>query len=127
MTDTMLAGRLDLEKQHFEVTEVPIPEPSADEVRISVKAAGVCLSDLHLIDGTLTVANGGTVTLGHEVSGVIESIGADVPTGLTVEYLPWLMPLFKEVPMQQNGELAMPTAPGLGLEFDQATIDRYRV
>jgi len=52
---------------------------------------------------------------------------AAVPNGLTVEYMPWLMPLFKEVPMQQNGELAMPTAPGLGLEFDQATIDRYRV
>jgi L-alanine-DL-glutamate epimerase-like enolase superfamily enzyme len=41
--------------------------------------------------------------------------------------MPWLRPLFKQVPEQQNGELTMPTAPGLGLEFDQATIDRYRV
>jgi L-talarate/galactarate dehydratase len=49
-----------------------------------------------------------------------------VPNGLTVEYMPWLMPLFKEVPVQQNGELAMPTKPGLGLEFDLKTIDRYR-
>ena len=55
----------------------------------------------------------------------VHLIGA-VPNGLTVEYMPWLMPLFKEVPMQQNGELAMPTKPGLGLEFDQATLDRYR-
>jgi D-arabinose 1-dehydrogenase-like Zn-dependent alcohol dehydrogenase len=84
MTDTMLAGRLDLEKLHFEVREVPIPEPAADEVRIAVGAAGVCLSDLHLIDGTLVIANGGTVTLGHEVAGTIESVGGDVPTGLTV-------------------------------------------
>jgi hypothetical protein len=30
------------------------------------------------------------------------------------------------VPVQQNGELAMPTKPGLGLEFDQATLDRYK-
>jgi L-talarate/galactarate dehydratase len=56
----------------------------------------------------------------------VHLIGA-APNGLTVEYMPWLRPLFKEVPEQQNGELAMPTAPGLGLEFDEKTIDRYRV
>jgi L-talarate/galactarate dehydratase len=56
----------------------------------------------------------------------VHLIGA-VPNGLTVEYMPWLTPLFEEVPRQQNGELAMPTAPGLGLNFNRATIDRYRV
>src|SRR5882724_2142201 len=55
----------------------------------------------------------------------VHLIGA-VPNGLTVEYMPWLMRLFEEVPRPQNGELAMPTAPGLGLKFDQATVDRYR-
>src|SRR6266850_3948268 len=34
----------------------------------------------------------------------VHLIGA-VPNGLTVEYMPWLVPLFKEVPVQQNGEL----------------------
>ena len=55
----------------------------------------------------------------------VHLIGA-IPNGLTVEYMPWLAPLFEEVPEQQNGELVMPTAPGLGLKFDQATVDRYR-
>ena len=55
----------------------------------------------------------------------VHLIGA-IPNGLTVEYMPWLMRLFEEVPQPVNGELAMPTAPGLGLKFDQATIDRYR-
>ncbi len=55
----------------------------------------------------------------------VHLIGA-VPNGLTVEYMPWLRPLFKAVPEQQGGELAMPTAPGLGLEFDQTTLDRYK-
>jgi L-alanine-DL-glutamate epimerase-like enolase superfamily enzyme len=40
--------------------------------------------------------------------------------------MPWLMRLFEEVPQLQDGELAMPTAPGLGLKFNQATIDRFR-
>jgi L-talarate/galactarate dehydratase len=55
----------------------------------------------------------------------VHLIGA-IPNGLTVEYMPWLMRLFEEVPQPQDGELAMPTAPGLGLKFNQATIDRYR-
>jgi L-alanine-DL-glutamate epimerase-like enolase superfamily enzyme len=55
----------------------------------------------------------------------VHLIGA-VPNGLTVEYMPWLTPLFKEVPVIENGELAMPTKPGLGLEFDRAALDRYR-
>jgi len=55
----------------------------------------------------------------------VHLIGA-IPNGLTVEYMPWLMRLFEEVPQPQNGELAMPTTPGLGLKFDQATVDRYR-
>ena len=56
----------------------------------------------------------------------VHLIGA-IPNGLTVEYMPWLAPLFEEVPEQQNGELVMPAAPGLGLKFNKATLDRYRV
>jgi L-alanine-DL-glutamate epimerase-like enolase superfamily enzyme len=55
----------------------------------------------------------------------VHLIGA-VPHGLTVEYMPWLAAMFREVPVQQNGELAMPTRPGLGIEFDQAALDRYK-
>jgi L-alanine-DL-glutamate epimerase-like enolase superfamily enzyme len=40
--------------------------------------------------------------------------------------MPWLGMMFKEVPVQQNGELAMPTKPGLSLEFDEATLERYK-
>ncbi len=49
-----------------------------------------------------------------------------VPNGLTVEYMPRLFPLWQAVPAPVNGDLLMPTAPGLGLEFDQAAIDKYR-
>jgi L-alanine-DL-glutamate epimerase-like enolase superfamily enzyme len=41
--------------------------------------------------------------------------------------MPWLTRLFEEVPQPVNGELAMPSAPGLGLNFNWQTIDRYRV
>lgn len=85
MANTMLAGRLDLATRHFRVEEIPIPEPAPDEVRIVVAAAGVCLSDVHLIDGTLpAVGATGTVTLGHEVAGTVEAIGREVPSGIQV-------------------------------------------
>ncbi|WP_236792424.1 zinc-binding dehydrogenase [Amycolatopsis sp. GM8] len=78
---TMLAGRLEINPRKFVVREVPVPEPGQGEVRIKVKAAGVCLSDVHLIDGSLSplFLDGPEVTLGHEVAGVIDAIGCGVP------------------------------------------------
>jgi len=55
----------------------------------------------------------------------VHLVGA-VPNGLTVEYMPRLFPLWKAVPVPVDGDLLMPQAPGLGLEFDEAAIDRYR-
>jgi L-alanine-DL-glutamate epimerase-like enolase superfamily enzyme len=40
--------------------------------------------------------------------------------------MPRLFALWKSVPEPVDGMLAMPTAPGLGLEFDQTAIDKYR-
>jgi len=55
----------------------------------------------------------------------VHLIGA-IPNGLTVEYMPWLMRLFEEVPRPDRGELAMPTKPGLGLAFDQQAVKRFK-
>jgi L-alanine-DL-glutamate epimerase-like enolase superfamily enzyme len=55
----------------------------------------------------------------------VHLVGA-APNGLTVEYMPRLFPLWKEVPQPVDGDLMMPTGPGLSLEFDQAAIDKYR-
>jgi L-alanine-DL-glutamate epimerase-like enolase superfamily enzyme len=51
---------------------------------------------------------------------------AAIPNGLTVEYMPWSFKLFEEVPAPVNGELTVPTKPGLGLEFSRE-IERYAV
>ncbi len=51
---------------------------------------------------------------------------ASAPNGLTVEYMPWSFRLFAEVPVPTDGELAVPSKPGLGLEFSR-DLDRYVV
>lgn len=77
----MLAGRLNPSAGTFEMKQVPVPEPGPGQVRIRVRAAGVCLSDVHLIDGSLPPAflTEPEVTLGHEVAGEIDVVGPDVP------------------------------------------------
>ena len=78
----MKAGRITVSTRDFAVVDIPIPETPAGYVRIAVKAAGVCLSDVHFISGIISPAylNGDHVTLGHEVAGVIDELGEGVHT-----------------------------------------------
>ena len=77
---TMIAGRLNIETGTFALKEVPVPEPGPGFVRVKVGAAGVCLSDVHLIQGLLRpkFLQGSEVTLGHEVAGTIDKLGPGV-------------------------------------------------
>jgi D-arabinose 1-dehydrogenase-like Zn-dependent alcohol dehydrogenase len=76
----MKAGRITISTRKFEVKEVPNPIARAGQVRIKVAAAGVCLSDVHFLDGTLKPGylQGDEVTIGHEVAGVVDQIGDGV-------------------------------------------------
>lgn len=59
------------------VEEVLLDPPGVGEVLVSVVAAGVCHSDLHLAEGHLGGRRWPTV-LGHEGAGVIEAVGERV-------------------------------------------------
>ena len=62
----------------MELRDVGRPVPSAGEVLVRVKAAGICGSDLHIQDGDIRIALAPPVIMGHEFAGVIEEVGADV-------------------------------------------------
>ncbi|MFJ6016523.1 zinc-binding dehydrogenase [Streptomyces sp. NPDC092952] len=78
--EQMLAARLHVPSRTLRIEEVAKPAPGPGQVLVKVEAAGVCLSDVHLIDGTLTplLLRGDTVTLGHEVSGTVAETGPGV-------------------------------------------------
>jgi 2-desacetyl-2-hydroxyethyl bacteriochlorophyllide A dehydrogenase len=57
--------------------EIPIPSVGANDVLVRVKAAGICHSDAHYRAGTSRVEPL-PMTLGHEVAGVVEQVGASV-------------------------------------------------
>ncbi|MEV0384259.1 alcohol dehydrogenase catalytic domain-containing protein [Nonomuraea sp. NPDC050643] len=64
----------------MELREVEIDDPGAGEVRVRIKASGVCGSDLKAIDGKSPVVSRLPFILGHESAGVVESVGAGVTT-----------------------------------------------
>jgi len=74
----MRAARFDAEAKRLDVQDVPIPEPAPHEVLVRVQACGVCLSDVHLIDGSLPGPMP-VITPGHEPAGVIAALGDAVP------------------------------------------------
>jgi len=67
----------------LEVLELPAPQPAASEVLLRIKYVGFCGSDLNTYRGRNALALKPVIP-GHEISAVIEAIGADVPAGLQV-------------------------------------------
>lgn len=65
------------EYKRFALEEVPLPEPGAGEVAVSVKACGICGSDVHGMDGS-TGRRRPPIIMGHEAAGVISRIGSGV-------------------------------------------------
>jgi propanol-preferring alcohol dehydrogenase len=61
----------------LEEQQIAEPETGASDVLVRVKAAGICHSDAHYRAGVSSTADL-PLTLGHEVAGVVERIGADV-------------------------------------------------
>lgn len=67
-------------KHNLKIEEIEKPAPKADEVVIKVAACGICGTDIHIFEGDEGAAAtpAGTV-LGHEFSGIVESVGENVP------------------------------------------------
>jgi L-alanine-DL-glutamate epimerase-like enolase superfamily enzyme len=63
----------------------------------------------------------------HVIPEIHAHLVAAVPNGLTVEYMGWMLELFDGVAPLEGGEIVLPERPGLGLTFNQKTIDRFAV
>lgn len=85
----MQAARIVKVKEPLEVQSLETPKPRGSQVLIRVQSAGVCHSDIHLWDGGYEGVGGQVIkttdrgvkyplTPGHEVAGVVESMGEEV-------------------------------------------------
>lgn len=64
------------QSEPLRIVELDLDEPGPDEVLIRIRAAGLCHSDLSVVDGNRVRPT--PMLLGHEASGVVEKVGADV-------------------------------------------------
>jgi alcohol dehydrogenase, propanol-preferring len=84
----MEAARIVKPNQSLQLQDLDTPHPKGSQVLIRVQSAGVCHSDIHLWEGGYEGAEGKflkttdrgvkyPLTPGHEVAGVIDSLGED--------------------------------------------------
>lgn len=59
------------------LTELPLPEPAPGEIRVRVRACGVCHTDLHIVEGDLPLPTLPVVP-GHQIVGSVDALGAGV-------------------------------------------------
>jgi propanol-preferring alcohol dehydrogenase len=59
------------------LVELPTPTPGAGEIRVRVRACGLCRTDLHTVEGDLPLPKLPLVP-GHQIVGVVDGVGAGV-------------------------------------------------
>jgi len=62
--------------KNWEIAEIDLASPGATEVLVRIEAAGICHSDLSVMNGTRPRPT--PLVLGHESAGVVEQVGSEV-------------------------------------------------
>jgi len=66
-----------IEAGRLKLTELPLEPLDNGEVRVRVRAAGICATDLHILSGRIKFEKTPRI-LGHEIAGIVETIGKGV-------------------------------------------------
>jgi D-arabinose 1-dehydrogenase-like Zn-dependent alcohol dehydrogenase len=101
--------------------DVPTPSIGPGECLVRVKAAGICRSDLHYRAGVSPVRPL-PLTLGHEIAGVVEQVGADSQRTTPILTLPRQRERKNAPPLPSAGE-----GPGEGESLTIQVGDRVAI
>lgn len=127
LPETMHAWRLHAWGEPPSLVEVAVPQPTGEEVLLRVEAAGLCHSDLHLID-----AEPGVMpfplpfTLGHEVVGTVVASGDEAgdPSGRYAVHGIWACGVCRQCRRgRENYCSALTGAIGCGIGRDGGLAD----
>lgn len=101
----------------FSVEEVDLAPPQANEVRVKIVAAGVCHSDLSIINGTIPAQF--PILVGHEGAGIVEEIGDGVTNVKPGDHV-----ILSFVPFCQECVFCKKGQPYLCLEANKVNLGR---
>jgi S-(hydroxymethyl)glutathione dehydrogenase/alcohol dehydrogenase len=129
------------------VAELRLPEVGPGQVRVRIRAAGVCHSDLSMVDGTLRPPH--PLVLGHEAAGEVVETGAGVNRAAVGDAValnwqpacrrcwfcmhgePWLCAVSSGTPARENGSTVagrpVHVALGLGAFAEQVVVPQNAV
>ena len=62
----------------LKIEDIPVPQIGAGQILVKVAACGACHTDLHYIDHGVPTFKKPPIVLGHEASGTVEEVGAEV-------------------------------------------------
>ena len=65
------------EESPLHLRDVPEPTPGVGEVRVRVRACGLCRTDLHTVEGDVPLPRSPLI-LGHQIVGVVDELGVGV-------------------------------------------------
>jgi len=74
----MRAYRIERPGEPAGMTDLPVPEPGPGQIRLAIRACGLNFADLLMQKGTYQDTPPAPFTLGMEVAGVVDAIGAGV-------------------------------------------------
>jgi S-(hydroxymethyl)glutathione dehydrogenase/alcohol dehydrogenase len=129
------------------VAELRLPEVGPGQVRVRIRAAGVCHSDLSMVDGTLRPPH--PLVLGHEAAGEVVETGGGVTRATVGEHValnwqpacrhcwycthgePWLCAISSGTAARENGSTLrgrpVHVALGLGAFAEQVVVPQNAV
>ena len=78
MKAQVLTKTAPVERSHLELADLPVPEPTGDQVRLRVQACGICHTDLHTVEGDISLPRLPVVP-GHQIVGMVDVLGKALP------------------------------------------------
>ena len=131
----------DVEGHHRLASKLHVPiacgemlfSPIEFQQYLNVGAMGIAQPDITRlggITGFLKVAHladqAGVPVAPHLQPEVAVHLACGLPQVSIVEYMPWTYPLLNDPPKIENGQMVPPDKPGLGLEWNEQALNRYR-
>jgi propanol-preferring alcohol dehydrogenase len=77
MKAMLLPASASIEQSPLVLSELPAPNPGLGQIRIRVRVCGVCHTDLHTVEGELSLPKLPVVP-GHQIVGVVDALGEGV-------------------------------------------------
>ena len=78
MTEQMISAAFYRGNKTFTVEQTQAAEPAPGEVAVRIAFCGICGTDMHVFHGNMDARVGLNRIVGHEMSGVVEAVGAGV-------------------------------------------------